>query len=283
MKNISKILFPTDFSDTAINAFRYALWFADHCDATVDVWHFVSPEMEPVDFPIVSGELTHKKAEAAKDVIDSFVKMGIRHVQEKHSLNQLPRVNTHVEVDATAKNIDERVADSNFDLVIMGTQGEHSTMEKLFGSVSTATMRKAPCPVLVIPPGHSEDKIINIAYAAELNEADIFKIWKVNRFLDDFNPEIKVVNVLENTIKQDELNMDEMQEFYNETSMSTSVSFYSLLGENTAELLERFCENNEIDLLVMHKQERSFLNRLFHKSLTKKIAMNLRIPLLVIK
>ena len=283
MKKISKILFPTDFSETAINAFRYALWFADRCQATLDVWHFVTPEFEPIDFPVVSGELTHQKSEAAKVVMDSFVKTGLRNVQEDHEMSGIPEINTHVEIEASPKNLAEKADESGMDLIIMGTQGKHNTLEKFMGSVSSATIRKSACPVLVIPPGTDVDKMHNVAYATKLSEGDSYYIWSLTKLLSAWNPNIKVVNILEESFDREPISIDDISEFFKDVNTTGEITFHSMIGEDHSELLERFTENNDIDLLVMYRPERNWFERIFHKSLTKEVVLDLKIPLLILK
>ena len=61
MKEINKILVPTDFSETASHAFRYALWFADQVDANLQLLHVIYPEAEPLDFSDYGCEIYPKE------------------------------------------------------------------------------------------------------------------------------------------------------------------------------------------------------------------------------
>lgn len=283
MRKIHKIFFPTDFSDTAINAFRYAIWFASKYNAALDVWHFVAPQIEPIDFPILSGNVTGQKLNAAKEVMESFVKTGLRLAQEQHELQELPLIDTHVEIGASAKYISDKVVSRNIDLIIMGTQGEHNTLERMFGSVSSATIRKAPCPVLVIPPNTKKDAITSAAYATELDDADPIHIWEFRKLLAPFNPGIKILNIVDDLSGSEELSMDDLERYFREKEESANISFHRMIGTNKLELFTEFIEEHNVDLLVMYKPQRGFFDRLFHPSLTKKVALHLNVPMLVIK
>jgi hypothetical protein len=46
--------------------------------------------------------------------------------------------------------------------------------------------------------------------------------------------------------------------------------------------IEKQIEENHVDMLVMAKHSRSFFDRLFHRSLSKKMAYHTKIPLLVL-
>lgn len=72
MKEIKNILVPTDFSENALNAFRYAIWFADHYKADIHVAHVVYPTAEPLDYPVMSAQMMQKQIEVAQEVMKNF-------------------------------------------------------------------------------------------------------------------------------------------------------------------------------------------------------------------
>ena len=62
------------------------------------------------------------------------------------------RLVTHVRFDAIAAEISQLAADLEADLVVVGTHGRHGLSRVLLGSSAEATVRFAPCPVLVVRP-----------------------------------------------------------------------------------------------------------------------------------
>jgi nucleotide-binding universal stress UspA family protein len=64
----------------------------------------------------------------------------------------LPRVLCHVRLDSPAKEIAQLAADLEADLVVVGSHGRRGLSRSLMGSVAEATVRFAPCPVLVTRP-----------------------------------------------------------------------------------------------------------------------------------
>jgi len=63
MKKITKILVPTDFSDNALNAFRYAIWFADQYEAAIHLVHVIYPSAEPLDYPSLAAQAAQQRIE----------------------------------------------------------------------------------------------------------------------------------------------------------------------------------------------------------------------------
>jgi nucleotide-binding universal stress UspA family protein len=62
------------------------------------------------------------------------------------------RVVAHVRFDAIADEIAQLAADLEADLVVVGTHGRRGLSRVLLGSSAEATVRLAPCPVLVVRP-----------------------------------------------------------------------------------------------------------------------------------
>ncbi len=283
MSIISKILFPTDFSDSAINAFRYALWFADKFGATIELWHFVSPELAPADIPVVSGELTMHKVEIAKDVIKTFINTSMTQVQTAHELSNIPVVHGHVEVGSPVSNICDKAIEMNTDLIIMGTRGDHNSIDQVFGSVTTAILNKAPCPVLVIPDHVSTDSIDTVVFATDLNKSDPSYIGDVMKLLSPFNVRYKVVHMDDDSEDQHDLELEDIRKNLKNLTPDIDISFHNLIGKDKIDLLENFINRQEAQLLVMYRPQRSFFERLFHSSMTRKVVLHAPVPLLILK
>jgi hypothetical protein len=64
--------------------------------------------------------------------------------------NCISRVVTHMRFDAISQEIAQLAADLEADLVVVGTHGRRGVSRLLLGSVAEATVRLAPCGVLVV-------------------------------------------------------------------------------------------------------------------------------------
>jgi nucleotide-binding universal stress UspA family protein len=67
------------------------------------------------------------------------------------------RVVTHVRSDAPAHEVAQLAADLEADLVVVGTHGRRGISRLLLGSTAEATVRLAPCPVLVARAKHKPE------------------------------------------------------------------------------------------------------------------------------
>lgn len=67
-------------------------------------------------------------------------------------LTFLDNVRAHQRVEVPSEQIAQLAADLEADLVVVGTHGRRGMSRLVLGSVAEATMRLAPCPVLVVRP-----------------------------------------------------------------------------------------------------------------------------------
>lgn len=282
MSEIKKILFPTDFSPTAQNAFKHCLILADYYQAKVEVLHVVFPEYAAMDVPVVSMETTREKAETATAVLHSFVKLGLDQAQVAYSLQQVPRVEELVEIGIPIGSIIKIAEERHADLVLMGTKGAHNTLERAFGSVSSGVIEQARCPVLLIPEFAQWKPTHIVAYASDLSEADPYHFWKATEMLSPFHPLLHVINIHQGK-EHDQVAIDELKKIFSNNTPAVQISFHQENHDSISKGLEEFVDNYGVDLLVMYSPHRSWIERLFHHSQTRDVAFTTRTPLLVIK
>ncbi|MCB9080659.1 MAG: universal stress protein [Lewinellaceae bacterium] len=283
MKTIAKILFPTDFSETAQNAFRYALILADHYGASLELVHAVYPEYGALDLPVIAAKATRDKLELAKEALHSFTELGITQVQATYSFKHVPVVDADVEVGSPV-GIITRLGDRDRpDMIIMGTRGEHNALEKTLGSVTTGVIEEAKCPVLVIPENVQWKTAQVVAYATDLSEADPYHVWKTSELLAPFNPILHMVHVHLDKEAPGKINFNELSDIFSTRVPALQVSFHEWQGPSVTEALEEFSETYEVDLLVMFAPVHGWVDRLFRRSETKRMALETKLPLLILK
>ncbi|MDV7400603.1 universal stress protein, partial [Arthrospira platensis SPKY1] len=81
-------------------------------------------------------------------------------------------MDAEVEIGTPASLISDMAKRVEADFIVMGTRGEHNALEKIWGSVTTAVIEHAHCPVWVVPEHAPYSNIAIAAYATDLDEAD---------------------------------------------------------------------------------------------------------------
>lgn len=279
MKNINKILFPTDFSPTAQNAFRYALQFADKYKAAIELVHVVYPEYEAVDVPVMSASMTQSRMEASQEAFQAFISLGL--TQVGNNLEHIPITSTQVEIGGPTVMINKVAENSEADLIIMGTKETHNFFEETFGSVTTDIARKAPCHILVIPEGAEFKEMETVMYATDFSEAEAFHIWNVMQMLYVFKPAYHITHV--NTGSRTTLSMDDITDFFAKNAPEVDITFHDSTSKSVTDSLEQFLNTHDVDVMAMHSPNRGLVERAFHKSVTKHMILHTKTPLFIYK
>jgi len=143
---LEKILVPVDFSECAKEGAKYASAFATEVGADVILMHVVPP----TDYLVVDGNISgpawpqvvQEILIAAEDKLDEMV-------------NFLPltgiSAETQVVVGSPVDKLTEESQRPDIDMVITSTHGYSGLRHALLGSVAEQIVRRANCPVLVVP------------------------------------------------------------------------------------------------------------------------------------
>ena len=137
----TRILLPIDFSDASEAAADYALNLAKKDKALLQVVHVLNINNDIASFFASTGveDLMAEAENSLKKFQARYLK-GYANIKTD-ILTGIP----HKEVVAFAKK-------NKSDLVVIGSHGKGSVDRFLVGSNTERVLRKAGCPVLVVPP-----------------------------------------------------------------------------------------------------------------------------------
>jgi len=140
------ILLPTDFSNASVDAAVYALKIARQHKAKLYLLHVMDISTEAAGFYVPHQSFENLDDEmliAAEKMLYEFAQKNIKGYRNYE---------LRVVSGEPYKVIIKTIKSLNIDLCVMGTFGKVA-IERLFvGSTTERVMRKALCPVLIIPP-----------------------------------------------------------------------------------------------------------------------------------
>jgi len=143
---IRRILCPVDFSEFSASALAYAAAFAKLFGSEITVLHVFATAVPPASSETYPAWLL-QVPEARKSIADEL------HLLLAPLSSAGVTVRTQIAEGNTASEIVRHAAEHDVDLVVMGTHGRSGFDRLTLGSVAEKVLRKAPCPVLTIPPG----------------------------------------------------------------------------------------------------------------------------------
>ena len=153
MIRIDHILCPIDRSEISRLALDHARVLAAWYDASLSVMEVIWPGMPPIAIPTLAAAeagwpllAPEERAEYQKN-LELFCGPAPDDVVEQIEVAEGPIVDV----------IQKRAAREAAQLIVMGTHGRGGFQRAILGSTTEKVMRKATCPVLVVPPYLSEN------------------------------------------------------------------------------------------------------------------------------
>lgn len=271
---ISTILVPTDFSDVANNALHFALKFAEKINAKIQLLHVTHIPIIDASFPA--------------DVYQNFIieiEENAKNNFEKLKNDYLEKSNVQYEIFTEMGFVNDEIFEfcknHNIDLVIMGTTGASGIQEVLVGSNAAAVVGKSQIPVLIIPPSAVYKEINHIVYASDFNEPEFPAVSRLIFIAEKFDSRVSILHV-----KSDfDGFFNSANNFFIRNKHNISYEKWKIIKLPEGDVLDKineFTNSEHPDLLVMAKHNRSFFDKIFHRSLSKHMAYHTKIPLLVL-
>ena len=160
---ITRILVPTDFSETSDAALAFAKTVAASFGASLHLLHVFE---DPFVTGAFAAEAYVPMAPATREALlkDAVTRLNQRLTPEERARFQ---ATTEVVTGVSATAIVEYAQDYGIDLIVMGTHGRTGMSHLLIGSVAERVVRIAACPVLTV---HKDRAVIKQPQRAYLPE-----------------------------------------------------------------------------------------------------------------
>ena len=272
---IYKILIATDFSKNATHARNYGLNLANTLKADVIIFN-------AYEIPI-SSMGTHTFRNYKEVFKKNSINKLAEEIKEAKSLFKNINISFEYVCDISKNAILERSNKADIDLILLGSKGESKISEKLFGGTCSRVINKTKKPLIIVPI-QAEIKIpkkIVLATDLFLNVDLITTLKKIAKRLIS---NIDIITVLNS--KDDEKSILSRQLKVNtilEKKMKYNSHRFHLINNNSVENgILNYIKENKVHLLTLIPKHRSFWENLIKISLSKKIANNSTIPLLII-
>lgn len=273
---MKKILFPTDFSEAATNAFVHALEFAKIVNAELILLHtFEIPVYDsqffPENYATIYSSIELAKFEMFKDEIPK-----LKSIARERNLEEIVIKHRLMDGDLLY-NLKNAVEEDQIDFVIMGTTGVSDWTKFFLGSNTSSVISGVEVPVLCVPVDAKFKKIKTIGFTTRYREKDKKELKKVLKIAKKTNAKVKSLYVKTSGSDVSDFTIKEWEnEFAND-----NIEFLVLPSDDVKEVILDFILYKDIDVLTTIKHKRSFFESIFESSFTKKITKEVSIPVLI--
>lgn len=274
---MKQLLFPTDFSKAAENAFVYALKIANHFGASITILH-VYNLLEALD---VYGhdhvddlyEQLRAQKLAQFEASLSPLKEIVKEAQMEHI-----ELNPVIQEGLAVDKILEVAAKELFGLIVLGTTGASGLKEVFLGSIAGEMLERAPCMTLAVPQNAVFDQAIDqIAMATSYQEDEVQALKDLMIWTETLNASVQVVNV---DLAHTEFYLKRMDQFKAKIAPNPRLSFQVIEGTDFVTAMTAYLKEQDTDLLAMVTHKRNFIQELFRYSRAKMMSYHTSIPIL---
>lgn len=276
---MKKILFPTDYSETANNAFKYALQLADYREAELYVLHVYDP-------PIISGGISPQLVENVLKKT-SFEKLEQLHANSPILIEMRKEVGLeHVPVFFKVKEgllvpeIVHAIEENSIDFLVMGTDGANSSFhKKILGSNTINTIAKVDIPILSVPKEAHFTGLKNIIFTSRFELEEESTLDDIVNGAVANGAHIKVVHVKQKGC----VSCEEIYSKWTEKYKDAPLSFHLFNAENIEKTLLDFITHEPVDMVATVKRNKTFIENILSKSVTQHLAKHLKVPFFIYK
>ena len=264
---MTHVLLPTDFSNTALNAAKFAF----------DLFGTQGNK-----FTLVHTYL--------KPVFDNALLPGLGKIPEREALNGLRRFERNCrhyagKVVLAKKTSNRRLTDvlneihrsKGADLIVIGTQGEGNYGR--VGTNTTAVVTGATAPVISVPSEWRPVPVQRIMFAYDGETLDRSTLTPMIELARNKNAEIVLAHVryLMPGAK-DRAAKDRMEDLFSDVKHS----FVTVQGSDMTRTIDELATSGKIQLVAVVHRQVGFWKGLFHSSKAKKMALHATLPLMVL-
>jgi nucleotide-binding universal stress UspA family protein len=265
MKNI---VVPTDFSNNAENALKYAINLAIHFGSKI---HLITS----FEAPSQAGSLVSIRDFLRKDAEEELSKV-VNKYQDRFIKGS--SMETKAIEGYTSDVISGYAKKCHADLIVMGTQGASALKGTFMGSNTAAVIKGSTVPVLAIPEGFGYQTIKEIVLAIDdkvITSQDVLQ--PLLTIAKEYKAHVNVLHVEKALVPVDDTD-DGLGLYLN----SVPHSFNMVYNDDVKESVDHFVKKIDGDLLCMIHRKRGFWGNLFHRSTVSKESFDSPVPLLVL-
>ncbi len=146
----TRIVVPTDFSESAGEALTTAISIAERLGASVELLYIWEPSgVIPIE-TLLAAVGTSTAPRTLGEIARREAMLKLQELGASVERPPAVKLTTRVEVGRPDELIVTLVEQGTYDMVIMGTHGRKGIGRLMMGSIAERVVRNAPCPVLTV-------------------------------------------------------------------------------------------------------------------------------------
>jgi nucleotide-binding universal stress UspA family protein len=275
-----KILIPTDFSETSMNAIEYALELFKYETCEFIVMHAFADEVYENTIEM-DREFFEEFKEKYRNSVESQLQKEVV-VMIKRTANPKHTYNFEARFGSLVDETNDIIERDNIDIVVMGTKGKTQNKEITFGSQTLQVIKYVQCPVLAIPVGYHgfppENILFPTDYMIPFKRRDLNLLSTMAK---SFASKIQMLFISE--FKKLSHRQEDNRLFLDHCFRDNKKEYLQVKEKDLAQGINKELNDKKYDMLVMVNHRHSYLENILYHSTIEKIGVDIKIPFLVLQ
>lgn len=270
---MNKILVPCDFSEPAINAFRFAL---NVCSRSAGTIHLI----RVIELPVLHDTLLMPTLSVEQDFMDELKEKsasGFKKLTAKHNAGNV-KVTSEIAFGHIIPSILENTG-VEFDTIIMGSHGTSGLSELFIGSTAEKVIRRSTVPVIIVKDrvdANIKNIVFPVTQETEKQEGLIAKVKELQRY---FDATLHIVSInTPATFTSDTATRERLSSLVRNFGIKNcSVNIFN--HENEEGGIFSFAKTIDADMVAMGTHGRRGLSHWASGSITEDVVNHAKIPI----
>ncbi|MGB5238986.1 MAG: universal stress protein [Flavobacteriaceae bacterium] len=274
-----RILIPTDFSSTALNASRYAMQlFAEvACDFYLLNAYQISGYSVDSPFDPDPEDIGYQAARSSseKHLSELMEQMSFHPQNPGHRFEPIASYNSLLHA------VEMAIAQKDIDLVVMGTKGITGAESLIFGTNAINLMEGITnCPVLTIPEQYGFQPPNEIVFPTDFKV--FYKKKELQHMIELVHIHHAAIRVLH--IEKKELNQEQQnnRELLTDILEGTAHSFHVLKDRRIHKGIGAFVNSRNSRMIAFINRKHNLFSTILSRPLVKEIGYHYKIPMLAL-
>ncbi|MBK1441075.1 universal stress protein [Parapedobacter sp. ISTM3] len=272
------VLVPTDFSDNAAAAARYAAQMARHFGWSIHLLHLYTP------FSTAFGgeELNREAQELAANEAESNMTAAAADLEEEFSGVV---ITTDCKQGVMSDVVYRTAREAKNNLIVMGTKGASGLKHAVLGSNTFEIIKNSPIPVLAVPETPPTFQQRNVGLLTNFQPSEI-EALEAFIAIGEAPQQVTLIHLFEKGANKDERDLaDWAKHIQDRTAISRvldkTAPFSDRMDvkEDFPEHVFRLAQSDGMDLLIVSRERKGFFDKLFSGDRVKAMAHQLEIPI----
>lgn len=268
------IIFPTDFSSNARNAFFFAAEIARKSGAKLTIFHASSSSMD------ITPNYRQSRILEIDEISNKFDDR-ISEIREQEKFRNL-NISTIIQSGIAVTSLLEYVEEVEPDLIVMGTKGATGNAKMLIGSVATNVIKNSQIPVITIPTGSVFDSFRSIVLTTDFKENDIEALKRLITFAKLFKARINILHIAEKGNLENDIKFRGFRELVKETFSYSNIDFLMIHEPQIFLATINYSLEISASLLAIIRYKKTFWENVSERNYSREMTFYSRIPVMII-